>query len=45
MIGSFADEGAEKLDDQAEQITDLRQETVKYRDEAAMQHNRLMGRK
>lgn len=45
MIGSFVDEGADKLDNQAEQITDLRQEIVKYRDEAAMQHNRLMGRK
>ena len=44
MIGSFANEGADKLDNQAEQIVDLRQETVKYRDEMAMQHNRLMGR-
>lgn len=44
MIGSFANEGADKLDNQAEQIVDLRQETVKYRDEMAMQHNRLMSR-
>lgn len=42
IIGSFAEEAAEKLENQMEQMADLRQETVKYRDEIATQHNRLM---
>jgi uncharacterized coiled-coil DUF342 family protein len=45
MIGSFANEAAEKLENQANQVVDLRQETVKYRDDAAMQHNRLRDRR
>lgn len=44
IIGSFAEEVAEKLENQIEQVTDLRQETVKYRDATSAQHNRLMRR-
>lgn len=44
IIGSFAEESAEKMDDQIEQVSDLRRETVKYRDETSEQHNRLMRR-
>ena len=44
IIGRFAADEADKLCDQAEQITDLRQETVQYRDEASMQYNRVIER-
>lgn len=44
IIGSFAEESAEKMDEQMEQIADLRKETVKYRDDTSEQHNRLMRR-
>ena len=41
MIGSFAETKAEQLEDQAEQMIDLRQETREYQDKLRHQINRL----
>lgn len=41
LIGSFADTKAGDLIDQAEQMTDLRQETLQYQEELIMERNKL----
>lgn len=44
MIGSFAETKAEQLEDQAEQMIDLRQETREYQDKLRHQRNRLLSK-
>lgn len=44
MIGSFAETKAEQLEDQAEQMIDLRQETQEYQDKLKHQRNRLLSK-
>ena len=43
IIGSIVDTKADEILDQADQISDLRQETQQYQDDLISSRNRLMG--